>query len=143
MSKNFGRNIAYLGLDAAATATGSTGNVSGTIYDLQGYTGVVFICPIGATATNNFLVAKGGSATASMSDIAGSVCTGHTTMLMLELHQPHTGRYVQPQLRLGTSAHYGPILAFGLGAENLPVTNSSLLTYKFVNHPVSGTATSS
>ncbi len=141
--KNFGRSVAYLGLDAISTATGTTGLTSGNIYDLQGYTGVVFICPIGATATNNWLTAKGGSATLSMSDIAGAACTGHTTMLMLEVNQPHTGRYVQANTRIGTSCHFGPILAFGLGAENLPVTNATTLTYRMVNHPVSGTATSS
>lgn len=146
MAFNLGRNVAVLGHDAQATATGTTGTVSGSIYDLASaqLDAIAFMVEIGATATNNGLKVQGATASGgTYSDLAGTFTTGHTTILMVEVLKP-VFRFVKPQLVLGTSAHHGGIWAFGVGPRNLPTTaHTSALTYKHVNSPVSGTATSS
>lgn len=139
---NFGRELAYLGGAAAATATGTTA-ASSPIFDLTGYNGAVAIqTGVAVTATNGGLVAYGGSATASLSQLAGTMTTAHTSLLMLEVVRPNL-RYIRFNTTLGTSGQLGPLLVFGVGPRALPTTNSTLLTYKLVNAPVSGTATSS
>lgn len=141
--RNFGRSIALLGAGLHATATGTT--VSTTpVFDISGYSGVAALLSCSVTATGNFLVCRGGSASGSLSDLAGSALAAQTTMLMLEIRQPQNARFVDFQFRQSSaSGQHGRIYVFGLGAGALPTTNSSLLSYKFVNQPVTGTATSS
>lgn len=142
MARSFKDFYPLLGVTAGSSAANTTGTVSGNIYDLSGFEGVVFLATITATATNNGLLAKGGSATASMSHLAGTWTTGHTTQLELEVYRP-IHRYIQPNLVLGTSAAYGPIFAFGIGSKAVPASNATTVTSKRVVHPGTGTATSS
>lgn len=140
---NFGRTFALLGVGPHATATGTT--LSSTpVFDLTGYTGAVAMVAVGVTATNNGLVARGGTASGSLSDLAGTWTTAHTTLLMLEVHKP-VHPFINFQLRQGTSGQHGRIFVFGCGAEVLPAStgHTTNLQYKFVNAPVTGTATSS
>lgn len=141
---NLGRQLDILAHDAAATATGTTGTVSGSVIDSNGYESIVFMVEIGATATNNGIRALAATASAgTFSDLAGTFTTGHTTCLMLEVTRPPK-RYLKANLNLGTSAHHNGIWSFGWQPRNLPSTgNFAARTYKQVNSPVSGTATSS
>ena len=145
MARNFGRNNAILGHDAQATATGTTGTVSGSVYDLNGYDGIVFMAEIGATATNKGLKALVSSASGgTFSDLAGTWATGQTSCILLEITKPQNYRYIKPQLILGTSCHHGGIWAIGVGPRKLPTTgHMAAVTYKQVNSPTTGTATSS
>lgn len=145
MPRNFLRRNAYLGLGAGNTATGTT--LSSTpVFDLSGFSGAVALVNVAVTATNNGLVARSGTASGSLSDLAGTWTTAHTTQLALEIVKP-AGRFVNFQLRQGTSGQHGPIHVFGVGAREFSASNTSfnstLLTYKLVNMPVTGTATSS
>lgn len=139
---NFGRANALLGAGLHATATGTTLSTT-PVFDLQGFSGAAALLSCSVTATNNGLVARVGTASGTLSELAGTWTTAHTTMLMLEVRQPQGGRFIDFAFKQGTSGQHGRIYVFGLGAESLPVTNSSLLTYKHVNQPGTGTATSS
>ena len=144
LGHNIGRELTLLGSGALATTTGTTLSCS-PIVDLTGYDGFLALCNPNVTATNNGLAAQVGSATNAMSDLAGTWTTAHTTALMLEVFRPGGGPYYNVQLRQGTSGRHGPIYFFGIGTKKLPTTGNtfSSCTYKFVNSPVSGTATSS
>lgn len=140
---NFSKTYTLLGVGAPATATGTTLS-SSPVVDLTGYTGAVVFCNVNVTATNNGLVGRIGTATASLSDLAGTFTTAHTTVLMLEVVKPSGGRYFNAQLRQPTSGQHGPIYVFGVGSESMPATgNIAQLTQKLVLAPTSGTATSS
>lgn|SRR5690349_7446505 len=139
---NFGRSVALLGAGLHATATGTTLSTT-PVFDITGFSGVMALLSCSVTATNNGLVCRGGSASGSLSELAGTFATCQTTMVMLEVRQPQNARFVDFALKQGTSGQHGRIYVFGLGPGSKPTTNSSLLTYKFVNQPVTGTATSS
>ena len=141
MSKNFGRRYAFLGAGAHATATGTT--LSSTpVFDITGFSGVAALMTCQVTATNNGLVCRIGTASGSLSDLAGTWTTAQATALLLEVWKPSGGQFVNFQYRQGTSGQHSPIFVFGIGAESRPTTNSSMV-YKHVNCPVTGTATSS
>lgn len=145
LGHNIGRELTLLGCGAPNTATGTTLSCS-PIVDIAGYDGFLALCNPNVTATNNGLVAQQGLTTAAMSDLAGTWTTCQTTAVMLEVFRPMGGRYINVQLRQGTSGRHGPIYLFGIGTKNLPnttVQQNASMTYKFVNSPVSGTATSS
>ena len=142
MAFNFKEDLAYLGGAAQATATGTTA-ASSPIFDISGYEGAVGIqTNVAVTSTGSFLAAYAGTATASLSQIAGTNCTALTSALMLHVHRPPS-RYIRFNTILGTSGQLGPLLVFGVGPRAKPTTNSTLLTAKFVNNPATGTATSS
>lgn len=143
MAFQFGRDLTYLGGVAQATATG-TSLTSSPVFDLTGFNGALAIqTNVGVTASGNGLLAKGGSASNALSHLAGTWTTAHTSMLMLEVVRPNL-RFIQFNMAMSSaSGQLGPMLVFGLGPRALPSTNSSLLTYKHVNSPVTGTATSS
>lgn len=143
MDWNFGRDLAYLGGAAGVTATGTTVTTS-PIFDMTKYNGIVAIqTGVGVTATGNYLNARAGTATGTMTDLAGTNTTAHTSLLILEVVRPHNVRYVDFIFHQPTSGQCGPLLVFGTGSRARPTTNSTLLTYKFVNSPATGTATSS
>lgn len=146
MTLQFGKDISYLGCGAGNTATGTT--LSSTpIFNLTGYDGIAALVTVAVTATNNGLAllactASGGT----FGDLAGTWTTCQTTQVMSEVHRPAGGPFFKYQLRQGTSGQHGPIHVFGISPRSRAVTsaqNSTLLTYKMVNSPVSGTATSS
>lgn len=146
MALQFGKDVAYLGNGAGATATGTTLS-SSPPFNLTGYNGIAALVNVGVTSTANGLAlvvstASGGTFT----DVAGTWTTCHTTQVMLEVRRPAGGPWFKFQLRQGTSGQHGPIHVFGVGPRSLPVTSaqhSTLLSYKYVNSPVTGTATSS
>lgn len=144
MYKQFGRAFALLGIGPGLTATGTTLSTA-PVVDLTLYTGAVVLCNPNVTATNNGLVGLIGTASGTLSDLAGTFTTAQTTALMLEVNRPAGGRFFSAQLRQGTSGRHGPIYIFGVGPRELPVTTQHVaaLTYKQVNYPVTGTATSS
>lgn len=142
MAFNVGRDMAYLGGFAHTTATGTTLSTT-PVFDLLGFNGVVALLNgVAVTATGNGLVARGGVASNALSDLAGTYTTAHTSVLMLEIIRPAV-RFVDFAFRQPTSGQHGALAVFGTGPRSKPTTNSSLLTYKLVNSPVTGTATSS
>lgn len=142
MALQFGQDIALLGVGAAATATGTT--LSSTpAFNITGYDGLAAVVSVGVTATNNHLVwtvstASGGT----FSDVAGTGATCHTAQVMTEVRRPAGGPWFKANLRQGTSGRHSEIYVYGIGAAVRPVTNSSLLTYRYKNSPGTGTATS-
>ena len=139
---NFRGNYALLGAGAAATATGTT--LSSTpVFSFTGFGGAIALVSVAVTSTANGLACRVGTASGTLSDLAGSFTTAQTTMVMLEVNRPSGGEFFNFQLRQGTSGQHGPIYVFGTNPKALPTTNSSLLTYKLVNAPGTGTATSS
>jgi len=136
---NFGRRNALLGVVAHVTATGTTA-VSSPVYDLQGYAGVACLMSVAVTATGSRLFARGGSASGSLGAIQGSWTTGESTNLLLEMRQPQNCRFVDFVWQASVSGQTRPMYIFGLGGEDLPVTHSTGLSYRFVNQPVTGTA---
>lgn len=144
MALQFGKDLALLGVGAAATATGTTLS-SSPAFNITGYDGLVAMVSVGVTATNNGLAwvvstASGGT----FSDVAGSWATCHTAQVISEIHRPAGGPWFKAQLRQGASGRHSEIYVFGVSPAVRPTTgNSSLLTYKYANCPGTGTATSS
>jgi hypothetical protein len=142
MARDFGRSFAFLGGAALATTTGTTVTTT-PVFDLTGYTGAFALVTGAVTSTANGLVARSGTASGSLSDLAGTYTTCHTAAVLLEIDQPHAGPYVDFVLRQGTSGRHGGISVWGVGPRAMPTTHAAGLTYKHVAHPGSGTATSS
>ena len=144
MTFQFGKDMALLGVGAAATATGTTLS-SSPPFNITGYDGLAAMVSVGVTATNNGLAwvvstASGGT----FSDVAGSWSTCHTAQVISEIHRPAGGPWFKAQLRQGASGRHSEIYVFGLNPAVRPTTgNSSLATYKYQNCPGTGTATSS
>lgn len=146
MTLQFGKDIAYLGCGAPATATGTT--LSSTpAFNITGFDGIAALVTVGVTSTANLLVwTQALTSAGSFSDVAGSQATCQTTQVMAEIHRPAGGPWFKANLRQGASGQHGPIHVFGLSPSVRPVTSgmqSTLLTYKYVNSPGTGTATSS
>lgn len=142
---NIGRRVALLDWTGMTTATGTTLACS-PVVDLQGYSGAFVLTGVSVTATGTHLVGRIGTASGSLSDIAGAQVTATCRGLMLEIHKPSGGRYFNAQVRITGGADSGqvwPILVFGIGPESLPTTHNTSFGYKFVNQPGTGTATSS
>lgn len=142
MTLQFGQDIALLGVGAAATATGTTLS-SSPPFNITGFDGLAALVSVGVTATGNHLVwtvstASGGT----FSDVAGSGATCHTAQVLSEIHRPAGGPFFKANLRQTVSGRHSEIYVFGIGGAARPVTNSSLLTYRYKNSPGTGTATS-
>jgi hypothetical protein len=140
---NFVKNYTLLGIGPPATATGTTLSTA-PVVDLTGYTGALVLCNPNVTATNNGLAAVVGTASGTLSDLAGTWTTAHTTALILDVIKPSGGKFFSAQLRQGTSGRHGPIYIFGVGSRVRPTTGHvAALTHKLVAYPGTGTATSS
>ena len=136
---NFGKRNSLLGVTAAVTTTGTT-LVSTPVYDLQGFAGVMALMSIGVTSTGNRIFARGGSASGTLSAIHTSWTTAETTNLLLEIRQPQNCRFIDFVYQATTSGRTGNIYVFGQGAEDLPTSNATVLSYRFLNQPVTGSA---
>ena len=143
MALQFGKDIALLGVGAAATATGTT--LSSTpAFNITGYDGLAALVTVGVTATNNHLVwtvstASGGT----FSDVAGTGATCHTAQVMSEIRRPAGGPWFKANLRQGASGQHTQIYVFGINPVVRPTTgNSTLLTYRYKSDAGTGTATS-
>lgn len=143
MAFNFGRDLRYIGGWSHTTATGTTLTTT-PVFDLTGFDGVVaFLNGVAVTATGNGLVARGGQTSAALSDLAGTYTTAHTSALCLEIRRP-AARFVDFAFRQSSaSGQHGALAVFGTTPRVKPTSNAAALTYKLVNSPVTGTATSS
>ena len=121
-----------------AGTTGATGTTT-PILDMDGYEGVVFMGYQEATNTSNQLVARGGSATASLTEYVGEA-SGITGSLYLNVFRP-SHRYIEGYLHTSGAAGNTVLTGFRYGARKLPATNSTLWNGTELSSPVTGTAT--
>ncbi|HLO41018.1 MAG TPA: hypothetical protein VK176_08345 [Phycisphaerales bacterium] len=103
----------------APQTSGGT-EVEGTILDMQGYEGVIFVNYLGTPNAGNYLQAKQGNQS-NMGDaqtLAGSKVTSGASdeAQVLEIFQP-SDRYVRPSvIRAGTNTTVGLCIAIRYGA---------------------------
>lgn len=128
---NLSKNIEVVRVQNAAAA--GTSDLDGTVVDMQGYDGVLFIYGVGAlTATQvTKLVAKqdvasGGAFTALTGADSGAMADGDgNKLLMLDVFRP-TKRYVRPTLDRGTA---NAVVDFGIAilyrGSKAPVTQGT------------------
>ena len=121
----------------AGTTASSTGRTSGTVLDMTGYEGVLFIGFVDATSSANGLYAQYGNTTL-VAEIATGKVQASATCMVLDLHRPN-GRYVNGVITAsGVTAKRGPIIAIQYGARNKPTTNTSTVAIGYSATPASG-----
>lgn len=130
----------------SATSSSSTATVSGTILDMSGYSGVLFLSGVKTANAGNTLKAQASTAnsTSTMEDLTGtSVGVGSSDEgLWLDVYRP-SKRYIRPLLlRGGAATVAGPIVALQYSGHKLPITNTSSGSYFGEAHvsPSTGTA---
>lgn len=138
---NLFRNHAVLGVDSFASAS-ATGVTSGSVYDLSGYESVAFIVKCESSNASNSIKAQGGTASGSLSDLAGTNLTFSGKVAVLELYRPQT-RYGNAVVTRNGAADRGDIIAIGINPRVRPSSHGGEVATKFVNSPDTGTATSS
>ena len=110
-----------------ATATG-TSDVNGTVIDMSGFDGVMFVGAIGSAAANNGIKVQQGAASnlADAADLAGSkvLSDGTQTQFVVDVFRPQE-RYVRPVMVRGTTTTVDAVFAIQYGGRSLPVTNTS------------------
>jgi len=122
-----------------------TSDVEGTILDMSGYEGVLFIASFGTPAANNTLHAQQDTDVAggAMADLLGtSVGVGASDEdVWLDVHKPRE-RYVRAVADRGTSTTLECLIAIQYGARNMPVDNAVAGTIHGEQHtsPIEGTA---
>ncbi len=125
-----------------AGTTGSTG-VSTPILDTDGYEGVCFIGYEEATNTSNQLFARGGSATASLTEYtgpSGGEASGTQVGLYLDVFRPKH-RYIDGVLHTSGTVANTVLLAIRYGARATPTTNATVWNGRELATPNTGTAT--
>ena len=137
--------IEQINITQVAGTTGSTGTTT-PILDMTGYEGVLFLGYEETTNTSNQLIARGGSATASLTEYtgpSGGEASGTQANLYLDVFRPKH-RYIEGQLNssLGTTGNVH-LIAIRYGARGLPTTNATDWNGKALSTPNTGTATAS
>lgn len=125
--------------------TGGTGSTT-PILDMTGYEGILFLAYAEATNASIQLFARGGTATADMSELTGpeaGEATGVAPSLYLDVYRPKE-RYIEGVLMCGSGgAGNSAIVGLRYGARALPTTNSTLWHGLALATPNSGTASAS
>lgn len=125
------------------TATGTT-TIDGSVVDMQGFEGVLFVGSIVSAAANNGIKAQQGNVSnlSDAADLAGSqvLSDGTAKQFVLDVYKPQE-RYVRCQVVRGTTTVIDSVWAVQYGAEKLPVVSASasLLEELHVS-PAEGTA---
>ncbi len=125
-----------------AGTTGATGTTT-PILDMDGYEGVLFLGYQEATNTSNQLVARGGSATASLTEYtgpSGGEASGTQGSLYLDVYRPKH-RYVEGYLHTSGAVGNTVITALRYGARTMPTTQASGWNGRALATPNTGTAT--
>ena len=123
-------------------ATGATA-CSGAVVDTDGYENVLLIGQLESTNANAQLVAKGGSATASLSEYTGpetGEASGVAKTLYLDIHRPKF-RYIQGTVFASAGAQNANIITILYGPRSMPTSNSTLVNGRQLYTPNTGTAT--
>ena len=105
-----------------------TSAVNGTVLDMSGFEGVIFVAHYGTSATDNGLHAEGGEA-ANLSDAADLEGTqvfldGTEEMSILDVVKPRE-RYIRCVADRGTSSTIGAIIAIQYGSRTEVDNDSS------------------
>lgn len=129
-----------------AGTTGGTGTTT-PILDMAGYEGVLFLAYQETTNTSNQLMARGGSATASLTEYtgpSGGDASGILGSLYLDVFRPKH-RYIEGVLQAGSGGAGNVVLtALRYGARGLPTTQATdAWNGKSLATPNTGTATAS
>jgi len=133
-------------INLAAVAIGTSGGsgASTPILDMEGYEGVLFLAYEEATNTSNQLVARGGSATASLTEYTGpsqGEASGIMTNLYLDVFRPKH-RYIEGYLHTSGAQGNTLLLALRYGAQALPTTQDTATWWgRALSTPNTGTAT--
>lgn len=110
----------------SATASGATSDVNGTVVDMQGYAGVMFIVSLGTAAADNGVKAQQGeqSNLSDAADLAGTqvLSDGTQTDLVLDLYRP-LKRYVRAVAVRGTSSTLEAMWAVQYAGSHKPDIN--------------------
>ncbi len=140
MGKNL---ISRINLASLVVGTSGGTGASTPILDMDGYEGVCFIGYEEATNTSNQLVARGGSATASLTEYtgpSGGEASGTQTNLYLDVFRPKH-RYIEGYLHTSGSVGNSLLLAIRYGPRTLPTTNATVWNGNSLFSPNTGTAT--
>lgn len=135
---------AVTAIDVTNSSTAGTSDVNGTIVDMSGWDGVIFVTRIPTGAANNRLIAQHGdqSNLGDAADIAGSgvTGTGNNHRCVLDVYKP-LKRYLRPVVKRGTSTTSADVwsIRYRGSRPNIADVVDSLTT-KNLNSPSSGTA---
>ncbi len=137
--------IEQVNLTVAVGTTGSTGTTS-PILDMNNYEGVLFVGYMESTNTSNQLTARGGSATAALSEFMGpqsGEASGIQTNLYLDVFRPKF-RYIEGHLNCSDAAGNAVLTAIRYGPRYQPATqDTATWNGKALATPNTGTATAS
>ena len=141
MGKNL---ISQINLASLVAGTSGATGASTPILDMDGYEGVLFLAYEETTNTSNQLIARGGSATNSLTEYtgpSGGEASGTQVNLYLDVFRPKH-RYIEGYLNssLGATGN-ALILALRYGARTTPTTNATVWNGKELFSPNTGTAT--
>ena len=110
----------------SATVTAGTSAVNGTVVDMQGFEGVVFIASLGTAAADNGIKAQQGqqSNLSDAADLAGTQVLSDATQtdLVLDVYKPQE-RYIRPVVVRGTSTTVEAVWAIQYEARTKATTN--------------------
>lgn len=122
---NLSNDVKITKVAVAAVSAGT--EVLGSILDMQGYEGVVFVTSIATANAGNLLKVKqdDDSAMGSPADLEGSgvVATANAEVVFADVYQP-TKRYVRASvIRAGANTAVGDIYAIQYKPKVMPVVN--------------------
>ncbi len=139
---NLGKNVKITKVIAAAGA--GTGTTNGTILDMLGYEGVLFVGgAIGTVNAGNYFkvqqdTASGGG---TMADLEGTklVPTVNAYAVAIDVYRPRE-RYVRPVVVLGASSTLGDLYAIQYGESLAPTSHATGIDTETHISPAEGTA---
>lgn len=139
--------IDLVNLVAFAAGTSGGSGASTPILDMDGYEGVLFLAYQEATNTSNQLVARGGSATASLTEYTGpqtGEASGTLGSLYLDVFRPEH-RYIDGIILTSAGAVGNTVItALRYGARSFPTTQATAgWNGRALATPNTGTATAS
>lgn len=112
----------------SATVAAGTSAVNGTVIDMQGFEGVMFVASVGTAAADNGIKAQQGqqSNLSDAADLASTQVLSDATQtdLVLDVYKPQE-RYVRPVIVRGTSTTVEAVWAIQYEARTKPTDNTT------------------
>ena len=127
-----------------AAATAATGTSNGTILDMSGFEGVMFVGgAMGTANSGNYIKAQQDTASGggTMADLEGTKITpgDDDDSICLDLYRP-LERYVRVVVVRGASSTLGDVYAIQYGGRKPPVDNADEVDTELHVSPAEGTA---
>jgi len=129
---------------ADTTANGTT-TVNGSVIDMQGFEGVLFVTNIASAAANNIMKVQQGQVS-NLSDAADLAGSGQTSgasdeVVAVDIYKP-LERYLRPVVVRGTTTVLGEIYAIQYRSRRKPQSNviSGTINSRVLVSPAEGTA---